>query len=276
MALSSGFFNDKNGDRAYDAEQMSQIFDGIIRDGVYETIGDRFQVTPGEGMTVMVGSGRAWFDHTWTLNDNTLLLQLDPSETSLNRIDLVVLEVNSSEETRENTIKIVKGTPAVNPVRPDLVKTYFINQYPLAAVLVRAGITTPTTYDITNLVGTSECPFVIGVLEIMTIDQIVNQWRAEFEQWMSVNSAEFRAWFDPFVTDTESTVNAWVDTFENNMASWQTNQRTAFNNWFANIQYVLDGDVAGHLQNEIDEFKNSALTAEEIQEIWDRTFGGGE
>ena len=34
MAFTCGFFNSENGDRKYNAEQMSAIFDGIIADGV--------------------------------------------------------------------------------------------------------------------------------------------------------------------------------------------------------------------------------------------------
>ena len=44
MALTSGFYNSINGDRTYNAEQMSSIFDGIINDGVFASIGKVFQV----------------------------------------------------------------------------------------------------------------------------------------------------------------------------------------------------------------------------------------
>ena len=69
MAFTCGFFNSQNGDRKYNAEQMASIFDGLIKDGVYDTVGDIFAVTPGTGMQVRVGSGRAWFAHTWNNND---------------------------------------------------------------------------------------------------------------------------------------------------------------------------------------------------------------
>ena len=46
MTVSSGFFNSVNHDRLYDAEQVSSIFDGIIEDGVCESIGEAFMVKP--------------------------------------------------------------------------------------------------------------------------------------------------------------------------------------------------------------------------------------
>ncbi len=36
MSVTFGFYNSVNGDRKYDAIQMSSIFDGIIRDGVFQ------------------------------------------------------------------------------------------------------------------------------------------------------------------------------------------------------------------------------------------------
>ena len=74
MSISYGFYNSINHDRKYNAEQISSIFDGIITDGVYHSIGNAFSVTPGTDMSVNVASGRAWFNHTWTLNDAMIIV----------------------------------------------------------------------------------------------------------------------------------------------------------------------------------------------------------
>ena len=66
MAFSYGFYNSLNGDRKYDSEDLSRMFDGIIYDGVIGAVGDTFAVKAGTGNTVNVSSGRAWFNHTWT------------------------------------------------------------------------------------------------------------------------------------------------------------------------------------------------------------------
>lgn len=123
MSVTYGFYNSKNKDRRYDAIQMSSIFDGIIRDGILQHVGTAMMVKESTGMMVNVGIGRAWFNHTWTLNDALLPLTVPQSEVILNRIDAVILEVDSRESVRANTIKIVKGTPATNPVKPSMIKT---------------------------------------------------------------------------------------------------------------------------------------------------------
>lgn len=165
MSVTYGFYDSLNGDRKYNAKQISELFDGLIRDGVFMSIGDALVVSAGGGMNITVGTGRAWFNHTWTYNDALLILQVDQSEIALNRIDTVVLEVNSNINVRANTIKIVKGVPSSKPVATELVRNEFVNQYPLAYIYVPAGATEITAANITNTVGTSDCPFVTGIHE---------------------------------------------------------------------------------------------------------------
>ena len=95
MSVTSGFFDHKNGDRAYTASQMGRIFDGIIRDGVYSAYGQCFAVTALSGMTVNVGTGRAWFDHTWILNDALQPMTVEESEVILDRIDALVFDIDN-------------------------------------------------------------------------------------------------------------------------------------------------------------------------------------
>ena len=184
MSVTYGFYNSLNGDRKYNAKQISELFDGLIRDGVFMSIGDALAVSAGGGMSVIVGTGRAWFNHTWTYNDAPLILQVDPSEIALNRIDSVVLEVNSNDDVRANTIKIVKGVPSSEPVATELVRNEFVNQYPLAYIYVSAGVTEITSANIENKIGSSDCPFVTGILETVDIDTLLTQWDAEFHDWI--------------------------------------------------------------------------------------------
>lgn len=179
MALTYGFYNSLNHDRKYDSLQLSRMFDGIINDGVYESIGDTLMVKASNAMSVSVGLGRAWFNHTWTLNDALYLVTITDAELALNRYDAVVLEVDSGNRT--NSIKVVKGTPAVSPVKPTLIKSDTVNQYPLAYIYVEAKATEITQANIQNAVGTSECPFVTGIMSTISVDNLIQQWSAEFD-----------------------------------------------------------------------------------------------
>lgn len=183
MAFTFGFYNSLNGDRKYDAEQVSRIFDGLIKDGVYDTVGEMFMVTPVSGMNISVGSGRAWFNHTWNDNDSSLPLTVTPSDISLNRYDTVVIEVNTNTSVRANSIKIVSGTPSSSPQKPTLTNDGGIYQHALAHILVEAGTSSITASKIQNVVGTSECPFVTGIIETASIDALFQQWNGEFDEW---------------------------------------------------------------------------------------------
>ena len=151
MSLTSGFFDSFNEDRKYNSLQLSSIFDGIISDGVYATYGDYFLVSPVSGMGIKVGTGRAWLDHTWTLNDADYPLTVEDAEVVLKRIDTVVIEVDRSNSGRINRLRILKGTPASEPVAPTLAKTESLKQYPLADILVKPNATEIVAADITNL-----------------------------------------------------------------------------------------------------------------------------
>ena len=255
MAVTYGFYNALNHDRLYDAIQMSSIFDGIIRDGIFSTIGDTMIVTaPEDGMYVNVGSGRAWFNHTWTLNDTAYPIEAEQAEVVLDRIDAVILEVNSSAEVRANSIKFLKGTPSSNPVKPTLTHNAEVNQYALAYVRIRAGQTTIFQSDIENAVGTDETPFITGVLQQVSIETLLKQWEAEFNtyftnfqntsttefnNWLATKVSEYTAWFAQMQTDMDSNFDE-------------------FDAWFQRMKDQLSEDAAGHLQAQIDALSEAA------------------
>lgn len=175
MSLSFGFYNSVNGDRVYNADQMSSLFEGIIHDGVFSDVGNALDVSVSTGMNVKVGSGRAWFNNTWTKIDSDIIVPLSAAEVVLSRKDTVVLEIDSSISVRTNSIKVIKGTPASTPVAPTLTNTSTVHQYPLAIITVGPGVTTIVTGNITNMIGTESCPYVAGLLrnvDTETIDAV--------------------------------------------------------------------------------------------------------
>lgn len=238
MSVTYGFYNSLNGDRKYNAEQMSSIFDGIIEDGILQQIGDRMVVTASDpaALTVVVGTGRAWFDHTWTLNDAKLVLSLPTPEKLLDRYDAVVLEVDESSDVRANDIKIVEGTPASSPVKPTLTNNTKVHQYPLAYVYVAADATAITQANITNCVGTSVCPYVTAPLTKVSADELYSQWEAQWNELYATTSDEMTAAQDEYK-------QAWTD--------WQATEKTEFDTWFNNLSVTLAGDVATDLTNRV-------------------------
>lgn len=207
MAFTCGFFNSENGDRKYNAEQMSAIFDGIIADGVFTTIGDHMAVSAGTGMQVLVGTGKAWFDHTWNVNDAAYPLAIAASDVTLSRIDAIVLETNHSDSVRLNKLRVVQGTVASNPVKPTLTNSEKVHQHPLAWVTVAPGVTHIAASAIENAVGTSACPFVTGIIATTAIDDLFNQWNGEFDEWFDNLKAQLS---DNVVANLQRQIDARV------------------------------------------------------------------
>ena len=232
MSVTSGFFNSVKGDRRYFAEHISSIFDGIINDGVFANIGTAFSVKASSGNNITVGIGRAWFNSKWINNDSILPLTAELSDVLLDRYDAVVIEVDSSEAVRNATIKIVTGVASSTPQTPTLINTDEVHQYMLCHIYRAAGSSEIRQADITNTVGTGSTPYVTGILEVLGIENIVAQWKDQWDEW--------------FENETEEDANE-------------------FYTWFKQIKGSLGEDAAATLAAHIADDKNPhGVTASEI------------
>lgn len=255
MSVSSGFFNSLNGDRKYNAAQMSAIFDGLIIDGVFASIGTAFAVKAAGSLTVNVGVGKAWFDHTWTVNDSILPMTAPEAEVLLDRIDAVVLEVNGMESVRENTIKFVKGNPSSAPSRPTLTNEGNVHQYPLCYIYRKYGTAVINQADITPMVGTESTPFVTGILQTVSLDELLGKWQDELDRFTDARSQEVDDW----IAQEESDFTTWFDKMKADLQQeqtvldqWIASEQADFLSWYNQMKDQLSGDVAGNLQLEID------------------------
>lgn len=254
MSVSSGFFNSLNGDRKYNAAQMSAIFDGLIIDGVFASIGTAFAVKAAGGLTVNVGIGKAWFDHTWTVNDSILPMTAPEAEVLLDRIDAVVLEVNGMESVRNNTIKFVKGNPSSAPSRPTLTNEGNVHQYPLCYIYRKYGTAVINQADITPMVGTESTPFVTGILQTISLDELLGKWQDELDRFTNARSQEVDDW----IAQEESDFTTWFDKMKADLQQeqavldqWIASEQADFLAWYNQMKDQLSGDVAGNLQLEI-------------------------
>lgn len=255
MSVSSGFFNSLNGDRKYNTAQMSAIFDGLIIDGVFASIGTAFAVKAAGGLTVNVGIGKAWFDHTWTVNDSILPMTAPEAEVLLDRIDAVVLEVNGMKSVRNNTIKFVKGNPSSAPSRPTLTNEGNVHQYPLCYIYRKYGTAVINQADITPMVGTESTPFVTGILQTISLDELLGKWQDELDRFTDAQSKEVDDW----IAQEESDFTAWFNKMKADLQQeqtvldqWIASEQADFLAWYNQMKDQLSGDVAGNLQLEID------------------------
>lgn len=233
-SVSCGFYDSLNGDRKYYASQMSRIFDGVINDGIFASIKPCLVVTAGSGNIVNVGAGKAWFDHTFTENDAPLPIDCgDMSKEVLDRIDAIIIETDANENVRDNFIKLKMGTKSSSPVRPTMERTEKKNQYPLCYIYRKAGSVEIRQADITNMVGTDETPFITGLLEVVSLDQLLGQWQDEL---------------DRFVENEKKDLAVTADELD----EWMRNQKASILAWYNELVINMSDNVAINLQFQID------------------------
>ena len=268
MSVTSGFFNSLNSDRRYNAEQMSAIFDGVINDGIFSSIGTAFTVTADSGFTVNVGIGRAWFDSIWVYNDAILPLTFDIPEVVLDRIDAIVIEINKTEEVRAGSIKIVKGTPSSVPNRPTLTKNTYVTQYPLAYVEINAGKINITQSKITSMIGTSECPYITGILQVQNIDNIVAQWQAQWTEWYANQTEMGEIQLDQMTDAWDQWFTSATTENENEIDNWTSSMKAQILAWFDTIQDLLEPDVAANLAAKLLEIEGILTTLAQTKAMY--------
>ena len=286
MAFTFGFYNALNHDRRYNAIQVSSIFDGIIKDGIFMSIGGHMNVkATGNGFNIVVESGRAWFNHTWSLLDADYPMVVPPSDVLEDRIDVVVLEVNENVDVRQNFIKIISGTPAEHPTKPALTNNLDIHQYALAYITVPANSVTLTQSNVENAIGLSSTPFVTGILETINIDDLVAQWKSQWNDWTEEVDLNWNNWFDTVDNawttwftqqqskwediladraeeweDIKDTVDSeWASqqgSINSDYTNWKASALAAYNQWLDQIKGTLDDDAATQLAKEVVELKN--------------------
>lgn len=183
---SSGFFNSVNGDRVYNADQMSGIFEGLITDGVYESVGNKLAVQPNNGMTIQIATGRGWFNRRWVNNDTAHLMTLEASDVTLNRWAAVCIRVDVTESERKAEPYIKYGEYATTPTKPTMTRTEAVKEYCLAYVYIKAGADAITAADIEDTRANTElCGWVTGLIEQLNTTTLWEQWTQLFYDWFN-------------------------------------------------------------------------------------------
>ena len=194
--IKSGFHNSINGDRKYNAEDMNRPYKDIVSNGVFPNPSDQFQVFASSGMIVSVSAGGGVFGNGWAYSDAPILLTVDPAEPTLSRIDAIVVRRDESESVRDTLIVVKKGTPAQNPVRPEMTRDDYVNEYCLATIRITPGTTVITGSMITDTRPDSTvCGWVTGLIQQVDTSTLFNQWQSAYEEQYELFMNEFEVWW---------------------------------------------------------------------------------
>lgn len=209
MAITYGFFNSLNGDRTYNAAQMSEYYRGIISDGVLSNYGGGLAVSAATGMNVNVATGRAYIDSRWIESDAVETLPISAAHVTLNRYTAVVVQLDLTN--RDMSIITVDGTPATSPLKPTMTNSASIIQICLAYVYVAAGVTSITQSAITDTrANNAVCGFVTGLIDQVDTSTLFAQWEAayneniaEMNSWEATQKAAFESWLNTLTSQLQ-------------------------------------------------------------------------
>ena len=196
MTIRSGFFNSKNGDRKYNARDISKYFDKLVSSGVFPNPSTQLQVVATTGMTLNVLPGRGLIDCQWIDNDANHILTVDQSDVVLNRIDAVVMKCDLTEDVRSITIEMKKGTLSTQPVAPAMTRNEYVQEYCLATVYVGKLVNEITQSNITDTrPDTRVCGWVTGLIEQVDTSTLFAQWQDAYTRFYDESNKEFDEWF---------------------------------------------------------------------------------
>lgn len=184
MAWTDGFFNSVNGDRVYNADQISNMFKGIITDGVYKNVGNKLAVEPNSGMVIQINTGRGWFNGRWVNNDGIYTMTLEDSDVTLNRYCAVCVRVDDTTSGRSAKPYLKYSEYATNPTKPTMERGDTVNEYCLAYVYIGAGVTSITGAVIEDSrFNSSVCGWVSAIIDNYDANGLYKQWETIFYNW---------------------------------------------------------------------------------------------
>ena len=196
-----GFFdaylNGEEYDRVYLAQHFAAYFASFIANGVFAEHSNQLQVmemaTP--QMQIGIERGQGWINGYWYENTDTLYMPVDVADGVLNRIDSVVLRLGFSE--RNMWLAVKKGTPAVNPIAPEVTRTADYYELQLATISIPASSIKITQAQITDTrMNQDVCGWVTGVVKQLDTTTLFNQFESYFEEFKNLKENEFTEWFN--------------------------------------------------------------------------------
>lgn len=180
MAQKYGFFNSINNDRVYDATDVAKFLKKFFTNGVFN---NTLKVTSNDNMTVSVGIGQANIEGYSYENTESLILNVGDSDSTLSRIDSVVVRLDLSN--RQITSQILQGTSATTPSQPSLIRSGNLYDLRLANISVPAGATRITSDMITDTRFTTDCGNVTQAVLSLDTNDIFAQYQSAWNSWFS-------------------------------------------------------------------------------------------
>ena len=234
--IECGFFDSVNDDRLYSAEDMNRPYKRLISNGVFATqqgtpSTDLQVITAIDGMNIIVKKGEGRIGEKWYENPSDIVITVPINNDIVPRIDSVIAQVDNLQNGRVGNIVYREGNPNSNPQPPEINTNENVIEMRLANIYVSRTAREIGQEVITDLRGSSECPWITSLIKQVDTSVLYNQWQAAYQKYYDDQGEEF--------TD-----------------------------WFNSVKEVLDGDVATKLANKIIDSSLKSFETTLLAENW--------
>ena len=224
--VNCGFFDSVNGNNKYSAGDMNRPYHRIITEGVFATPQDTpstdLQVyTANDGLDIVIKKGEGMLAKKWFENPADLRVSITPNSNIVNRIDSIVMQVNKNQSELNGSIIYREGTYATNTEPPVLENTENVAEMRLANILVKPQTELIGQEVITDLRGSSECPWITHLIKQVDTSTLFEQYRAAYQKYYDDETALFNAFMEQLTE--QLIVNTTIIELESHYIAKQNN-----------------------------------------------------
>lgn len=220
--INGGFFDSVNKDRLYSADQMNKPYNRVITEGIFATPAGTpstdFQVlSANNAMNIVVKKGDGLLGNKWIENPSDQAITVSTNTSIVPRRDSIIIQVDKTQGGRICNIVYREGTAKANPMPPDLSTNSNIVELRVANIYVAPSATYIGQDAITDLRGSSECPWITSLIKQVDTSTLFIQWQTAFQNYYNQETEAFNAFME---TLTEQlTVNTNVVMLESHYTS---------------------------------------------------------
>ncbi len=271
---------DVNGvyDRVYIAEDFARYFRRFITTGVFMDQATNLQIIANGDMTVTLKPGGLITEGYGYENEDDIIIQIDPADGVLNRIDRIA--ITWSRKDRDIHYTVQKGVSGYEPVVPEARRTAEYRDYVVADVYVAAGAISIRQADITDQrLNSTLCGLAAAFCKIDTT-KIFNQfmdWFQKIRDEGETGLEELLSSHNETLTQYEQQHNEALTKYEEQhdkrITEYEKQQFERCDSLLNELYGLISDTAAGELKLEIDavgdrmEKAEEALGEEDIADI---------
>ena len=220
--VNCGFFDSVDKDRLYSADEMNKPYKRVVANGVFATqkgtpSTDLQVLSANDGMNIIVKAGEGIFADKWFESPADIAITVPSNTATVPRRDSVIVQVDKRISGRKGKVIYRTGTASSNPMPPNLSTTNNVIEYRIANIYVAASAVYIGQDAITDLRGSSECPWVTSLIQQVDTSTLYDQWQAAYQKYYNDETAAFNNFMQTLTEQLTVTTN--VITLESHYTS---------------------------------------------------------